>query len=224
VPGRELGLFELLPETCAQVGEALARFHQATRAFHGGRRHPYRRAVLSTWLRALRGAPPPLRQVNDLLWDELRALQQPLGPPTTPGTLHGDPAPENFKFHHGRLSGFIDLEDASQGPLVHDLAHALYAWGWDREDLDPARCQALVAAYQLVRALTPAERRALPWQVRAVALRQAASCILRYHWRHGEEPPLVYREYTPHLRRLERLRALRPRRLREMCGVEGMSA
>ncbi|MFD2794318.1 phosphotransferase enzyme family protein [Promicromonospora vindobonensis] len=82
-------------------------------------------------------------------------------PATEPAEVicHNDAAPYNMVFRAGRLAGLIDLDTASPGPRVRDLAYLAYriaplsgdafaGVGYDVGHLDPmARLDALTSAY-----------------------------------------------------------------------------
>ncbi|MDR7383021.1 phosphotransferase enzyme family protein [Promicromonospora iranensis] len=82
-------------------------------------------------------------------------------PATEPAEVicHNDPAPYNMVFRDGRLVGLIDLDTASPGPRILDLAYLAYriaplsgdafaGAGYDVGHLDTmARLDALVEAY-----------------------------------------------------------------------------
>jgi len=158
---------------CALIGEALARMHNALDGFGMERRNAL---GPDGWA--------PLINPNLKLADELRpglaadiagdlALAAPHWPSDLPrGVIHADLFPDNAMFVGERLSGVIDFYFACTDFLAYDLAICLNAWCFERErDFNFTKGQAMIAAYEKVRPLTPAERDALPLLARGAALR-----------------------------------------------------
>src|SRR6185312_11433070 len=48
----------------------------------------------------------------------------------------------------GELAAILDLEQATGGPLLYDLAVALNAWCWDGARIVPEAAEAVLAAYR----------------------------------------------------------------------------
>ncbi|MEW5851121.1 MAG: hypothetical protein AB2A00_20205 [Myxococcota bacterium] len=215
--GRELGVFEITPDACAQVGEALARFHLAARDFHGRKRHPARPRVLRRLCAAVPLHRLELREVAAVLHREQAFLRGARGRLTVGGTIHGGLGPDAARFRGGQLCALTRFESAGRGALVQDLAACLIAWGWDRTAFDPARCQALVRSYARVRALTDAERSTLHAQARLAAAQQTATCILEHELEGASDVP--YQSYEHPFRRLQALRALGRRAFRDLVGA-----
>lgn len=87
------------------------------------------------------------------------------------GMLHGDPAPRNLLWNtDGSLCAILDLDLASPGPFIFDLAIALESIASNMDDLSRTRrivvdepaADALIAGYTAIRPLTAKERQALP--------------------------------------------------------------
>ena len=95
------------------------------------------------------------------------------------GTIHADLFPDNAFFLDDDFSGAIDFYFACTDALAYDLAVCLNAWAF--EDGIPGNASglqysfskgaALIAGYESVRRLEPAERAALPILARGAALR-----------------------------------------------------
>jgi homoserine kinase type II len=162
------------PAHCRALGGALARFHAA-------------------------GADFPMVRANDLSYVGWRALFEKIDPAAADavqdglaagiaaeldflqgawpadlprGTIHADLFPDNVFFENGALSGIIDFYFACTDGLAYDLAICLNAWCFDPgETFAKDRGRALILSYADARALTPAEREALPILARGAALR-----------------------------------------------------
>ncbi len=191
------------PAHCRAVGEALARLHVA-------------------------GADFPLRRPNALslpgwraLWDGCRAradeVEPGLGvevaadfaaldagwPRDLPaGVIHADLFPDNVFFLGETLSGLIDFYFACNDFLAYDLATCLNAWCFERDHaFNLTKGAALLAGYQSVRRLDPAEIAALPLLARGSALRFMLTRL--YDWLHGPDGALVMkRDPMEYVRRL----------------------
>ena len=161
------------PEHCGPVGAALAALHQA-----GAGYAPTRVNALGPegW--------PPLLATCLARADEVQpglaaALQSALQrivaawPGSLPrGHIHADLFPDNVFFLDGRLSGIIDFYFAATDLLAYDLAVCVNAWCFEADyQFNVTRARVMLAAYDAVRPLSPAERAALPVLCQGAALR-----------------------------------------------------
>jgi len=156
------------------IGSALGRLHRLGQNYPG----PLPRGLGADWdpdkLIALR---PRLAHSQRLLIQRelinlarLPLTQLPSGP------IHSDLFRDNSLFQGHRLSGLLDLYDASRGPLLYDLAVAVNDWcSTANGALHRPRLTGLLAGYQQQRRLTQLERRHWPNMLRAAALRYWAS-------------------------------------------------
>jgi homoserine kinase type II len=88
------------------------------------------------------------------------------------GIIHADLFPDNVFFLHNDLSGLIDFYFACTDILAYDLAICLNAWCFEPDhSYNVTKGRALLQAYARARALSAAERRALPLLARGAALR-----------------------------------------------------
>ncbi|KQT80636.1 homoserine kinase [Methylobacterium sp. Leaf466] len=88
------------------------------------------------------------------------------------GVIHADLFTDNVFFIGDALSGLIDFYFACTDAFAYDLAICLNAWCFDAEGaFHRDRGEALIAGYQAVRRLEPAEVAALPILCRGAALR-----------------------------------------------------
>ena len=104
---------------------------------------------------------------EELVW---LAARWPSGLPS--GPIHADLFPDNVFFLHDELSGVIDFYFACNDAHAYELAIALNAWCFRADGtFDETRAAGLFRGYESERALTAAEREALPVLVRGAALR-----------------------------------------------------
>jgi homoserine kinase type II len=158
---------------CGQVGEALARMHAAGADF------PLRREnalSVAGWPDLFSAARERADEVAPGLADEtareLSALRTiwPSGLPA--GVIHADLFPDNVFFLGDDLTGLIDFYFACNDFFAYDLAILLNSWAFDLDGaFDIAKGEAMIAGYQRVRRLEPAEVEALPILARGSALR-----------------------------------------------------
>jgi homoserine kinase type II len=112
---------------------------------------------------------PELAHAIALLGEELAlaADAAPVRRAATHGLIHGDLFRDNVLWDGGRLVAILDFEQASGGSLAYDLAVCINDWCWDGSPrLDLAR--ALLRGYG---PLAPADREALPVEIRCAAAR-----------------------------------------------------
>ncbi|MBC2858237.1 homoserine kinase [Stappia sp. 28M-7] len=160
-------------EHCAELGEALARFHLAGSDFAGQRPNTL---SVDSW-RPLLGAS--LDQADTVvpglgaeLTAELDHLESrwPTGLPS--GVIHADLFPDNVFFIGERLSGLIDFYFACNDAFAYDVAICLNAWCFEPDlSFNVTKARALLNGYRQVRDFTDAEFAALPLLARGSALR-----------------------------------------------------
>jgi homoserine kinase type II len=201
---------------CEQVGSMLARMHAAGADF--ALDQPHLRG-LSWWAETVPVVLPFLQPEQATLLTEELAYQQSLaaspawaGLPR--GAIHADLFRDNVMFDglpgHERLTGLLDFFFAGTDTLLFDLAVCLNDWCAEPESGLPVddRALALVAAYERVRPLTPAEARLLPALLRAAALRFWLSRLWDLHL--PRDASLLKPHDPTHFERVLRARIARP--------------
>ena len=164
-----------VPVHCAEVGTMLAKMHLAGQDY-GIKQENLR--GLSWWAET---APKVMGFLNDdqqrLLSTEL-AQQQEFGASPTyqalpRGPVHADLFRNNVMFNGTKLTGFFDFYFAGWDTFIFDIAVTINDWCIDLNtgELDAARADALIKAYQQVRPFTHEEQAAYPIMLRAAALR-----------------------------------------------------
>jgi homoserine kinase type II len=115
---------------------------------------------------------PNLALAKHVLGEELAIAYDaaPIRRRATHGIIHGDLFRDNVLWEGDRITAILDFEQASGGSLAYDLAVCINDWCWTgvpRVDL----ARALLEGYQSVRPLTDGDREALPYEIRAAAMR-----------------------------------------------------
>jgi homoserine kinase type II len=158
---------------CGQVGEALARMHEAGAGFPLRRRNAL---SIDGWPSLFAAAERRADEVAPHLAEEtaaeLNALKA-IWPDDLPtGVIHADLFPDNVFFLDDRLTGLIDFYFACDDFLAYDLAICLNAWCFELDGgFNVSKGMAMISGYQRVRRLDPAEVEALPILARGSALR-----------------------------------------------------
>ena len=158
---------------CAALGEALARLHLAGADF------PLKRTnglSVSGW-RALYDTTAPRADevqpgLETVMTKELAFLESawPSGLPQ--GVIHADLFPDNVFFLGEKLSGLIDFYFACTDTLAYDVAVCLNAWCFEPDhSYNVTKGRDLLQSYMKTRALSSAEKEALPVLCRGAALR-----------------------------------------------------
>ncbi len=184
--GKAVALIEFLPgisptrPTPAQarsVGGVLARMHLASEGFPLSRANTMGFADNSAVLERC-GAhglasidaklPAMLYPARNAAALDLRAL------PTA--QIHSDLFPDNVLMLGNKVTGLIDFYFACTGPMALDLAVTHAAWCFNSANEYQADLgAALIAGYEAVRPLDPAERALMPDLAKGAALRFVAS-------------------------------------------------
>ncbi len=191
------------PEHCGPVGRALANLHHAGTSYA-----PIRPNALGPagWRPLLAHCLPRADQVQPGLGLELEAaLDRILAawPAELPrGQIHADLFPDNVFFLDGALSGLIDFYFAATDLLAYDIAVCLNAWCFEPDyQFNVTKARALLRAYTGVRALSEAERAALPVLCQGAAIRFLLTRL--YDWVNTPDGAMVTRkDPLEYLRRL----------------------
>lgn len=158
---------------CAAVGDALAKLHLAGGDFAMSRANAL---SVSGWRPLFAAASaradklqPGLRA---FLAAELDHLEKAWPNDLPRGVIHADLFPDNVLFLGDKLSGLIDFYFACNDILAYDVAICLNAWCFEADhSFNVTKARAFLNAYSKVRALSDAERAALPLLARGAALR-----------------------------------------------------
>jgi len=161
------------PSHCAAVGEALAHLHLAGADF------PMQRAnalSIGSWRplyeQARSGAESVRNGLCAEIARELDVLEGVWPRNLSQGVIHADLFPDNVFFLGSRLSGLIDFYFACTDTLAYDVAICLNAWCFEVDhSYNVTKGRALLKAYARTRALSVAEREALPMLARGAAIR-----------------------------------------------------
>jgi homoserine kinase type II len=206
------------PEDAKRVGAALAHVHvQGEGAERGAGR--FRDADLLVRLDRIANAEDPSLAAHAApLRARIERWSRARDPSLRRGLVHGDLFRDNVLWSEtGDIVALLDFESASDGVLAYDLAVTILAWCvGERLDVDLAR--AMVAGYQHIRSLDPAERRGFLAEACMAALRFAITRITDYAMRAGVGPR-VMKDYRRFVMRLDALEALGQDGLTDALGL-----
>jgi len=158
---------------CAAVGEALASLHLAGKDFPNKRPNAL---SIESWRVLYEQAKARGDSVRPGLCaeiaKELDALEKSWPRDLPQGVIHADLFPDNVFFLGDKLSGLIDFYFACTDTLAYDVAVCLNAWCFEADhSYNVTKGRALLKAYAKLRALSAAERAALPVLARGAAMR-----------------------------------------------------
>lgn len=182
------------PHACTAVGRALGAMHRAVADFAPARPNTL---GIDAW-RPLAEACGDLDTIApglaDLVARELDTLEGAWPRDLPRHVIHADLFPDNVLMLDGAITGLIDFYFACTDLSAYDLAvtHSAWCFDADGERYHPARGAALVAGYDGVRALSDAERAALPLLARGASLRFLLTRA--YDWVHTPPTALVTRK------------------------------
>jgi homoserine kinase type II len=109
------------------------------------------------------------------------------------GHIHADLFPDNVFFLDGKISGLIDFYFAATDLFAYDVAICLNAWCFERDfSFNVTKSQAFLRGYEANRALSSAERAALPVLAQGAALRFLLTRL--YDWLNTPQGALVTRK------------------------------
>ena len=184
------------PAQAHAVGGALAQLHLSAADFGGERANGM---DLAEWQRlAAECGPDGLRSIDpalaELVARELPRLAREWPQDLPRGVIHADLFTDNVLMLGSRVTGLIDFYFACTDLIAYDVAVTHAAWCFDHAggNFSPAVSAALLAGYDAVRPLSPAERAALPVLARGAALRFTMSRA--YDWLNTPADALVVRK------------------------------
>jgi homoserine kinase type II len=160
------------PAHCAELGVALARLHLAGQGFTPARPNALGPAAWRKLLARCGNADTVQAGLAAELSAALDGIlaRWPADLPT--GHIHADLFPDNVFFLGEHLSGLIDFYFACTDILVYDIAVCLNAWCFEPDfAFNATSARALLRGYASVRALSDAERSALPALAAGAAMR-----------------------------------------------------
>jgi homoserine kinase type II len=180
--GKPAALMTLLPGLspkrpnavqCGEAGSALARLHMAGADFGQARANSMGPGAWRKLVAATRDKADRVQTGLAAILDEELAHAVATWPQGLPsGLIHADLFPDNVLFSGDRITGLIDFYFACTDPYVYDVAVCLNSWCFESDGAyNFSKGRALLACYQAIRPLSPAERAALPNMARASALR-----------------------------------------------------
>ncbi|MDP2247558.1 MAG: homoserine kinase [Nitrosomonadales bacterium] len=187
------------PQHCTEIGSVLAKMHMAGASFDQDMTNPRGRA----WRIATAAEILPLMETDtaNLLRKELQyQTEQQIGD-LPQGVIHADLFRDNVLFDGDELGGLIDFYYACNDALLYDLAIAVNDWCFEADGcLDAKRVDALLGAYERVRALTDAEKSAWPLMLRIAALRFWLSRLYDLHF--PQEGELIHAKDPQHFQNI----------------------
>jgi homoserine kinase type II len=180
VAGRPAAIVSFLPgrdiasphaHDAEQVGRTLAALHLALAGTSLRRANDM---GPDSWRRTAARLGPHLSRLSPSAPKAVEAVltlyAQPFAAGLPMGAIHGDLFPDNLLVSHGEVTGIIDFYFACDDYWAYDLAVAMNAYT-PEEGPDGGQAEALLSGYESVRALTSAEREALPVFLCGAALR-----------------------------------------------------
>jgi homoserine kinase type II len=188
------------------LGRALAELHLAGRDLADRRAGIYTATEIARRFAGFAGSSDPaLAQAVSILGAEIARLPAERTADLPGGLIHQDLFRDNVLFDpSGRVTALLDFEQAVWGGFAYDLAVCLLAWCFEGTGFDWPLAAALVAGYETVRTLEPRERRALPIEARAAAVRFTVTRITDVYLGPPGAPP--GKDFRSYLARLEVLR------------------
>jgi len=193
-------------EHCYQIGLQLGKLHIFTENYH---LPVVSRHDLAACKAKFNGIKGQLSSIDKFLIQDELIFQESHSLVDLPvGVIHGDLFRDNVLFIDNEVSALLDFYSASSGFLLLDIAITVNDWCVNKESvLDGIKAEALLSAYQTVRALSQIELRYLPIMLRAAALRFWLSRLELQHFQHPgvmtqTKDPLVFRQLLDNYRSL----------------------
>lgn len=158
---------------CREAGDGLAWLHLAGAGYPGRRENDLGQAAWSPMFAGLSAAADDLKPgLAATIAGDLAKLDRDWPRDLPSGVIHADLFPDNVFFRSGRFAAAIDFYFACNEQLAYDLAVCLNAWCFEADGtFNVTSAQAMIAGYEGRRALSPAEKDALPVLAWGAAMR-----------------------------------------------------
>lgn len=162
--------FPITNNLCKQVGKTIAQFHLVAEGYNFN----IVNSRGSKWIsdistKLMEHLPDP---DQELIHEELDFLSQYSTLALPSGAIHADLFPDNVLVQDDLIVGIIDFDLACVENYLFDICICINAWcSKDNGQLDRFRMRDLLSAYSSVRALSREENLAIPFMLRATALR-----------------------------------------------------
>ena len=158
---------------CREAGRGLAQLHLAAQGFPGRRDNDLGQGAWTPMFERLRAAADELKPGLAATLQKDLALFDAGWPEGLPsGIVHADYFPDNVFFRGDQFAGAIDFYFACDDFLAYDIAEALNAWCFEADgSFNITSARAMLAGYESLRPLSPAERNALPILAHGAAMR-----------------------------------------------------
>jgi homoserine kinase type II len=197
--GRHLAPAEVTPRAAAELGAALAALHVAGAELPIAWRRVsiYDHAHLLARYERIRSCEDPaLAAAIAVLGEELATAGAAAAERSAAahGIIHGDLFRDNVLWEGDALVALLDFEQASGGSLAYDLAVCLNDWCWTGEPRVELAA-ALLEGYQARRPLSPADRAAIPIELRAAAARFTITRITDVYLAKVNQPEKDFRAF-----------------------------
>jgi len=184
----------IMPAHCAQLGSAMAGMHAAGSGFALSRANAL---SVRGWRTLFAACEARAHEVHgefaSAIPTELDYLERAWPTDLPIGVIHADLFPDNVFFLHDRLSGLIDFYFACNDFLAYDIGVCLNAWCFESDgSFNVTKATLLLARYQEVRPLNPAEVAALPLLARGAAMRFLLTRL--YDWLNHPAGAMVRRK------------------------------
>jgi homoserine kinase type II len=197
--GVHLAPNDVTVELASELGSKLAKLHLVGLELPAGLRrgsiynHDH---LVARFARIESSLDPALRSAIPILAEELATASHAQGmrARATQGIIHGDLFRDNVLWENGAIAAILDFEQASGGSLAYDIAVCINDWCWTGAPrIELAR--ALLDGYRKVRDLSPADREALPIEVRAAAARFTITRITDVYLARVDNPEKDFRAF-----------------------------
>jgi homoserine kinase type II len=178
-------------EHCEPLGAALAQLHLAGQDFAPKRANALGPEAWQPLLeKSLAHADDVQAGLGAELTTTLARITEAWPRDLPVGHIHADLFPDNVFFLDGKISGLIDFYFAATDLYAYDIAICLNAWCFERDfSFNITKSRALLRGYMAHRALSEAERAALPVLAQGASMRFLLTRL--YDWLHTPPGALV---------------------------------
>ena len=149
---------------CREAGEGLAWLHQAGQGYPGRRVNDLGQPAWAGLFGPLHGEAEALKPgLAATIVSDLDLLEREWPKDLPGGVIHADFFPDNVFFKAGKFAAAIDFYFACDDLFAYDLGACLNSWCFEADGtFNVTSARAMIAGYEQRRALSPAEREALP--------------------------------------------------------------
>ena len=197
-------LEQIKPAHCAELGSAVAKFHNASSKLKIHRENKLGFQKLGKLVSAIDDLSDSIdKSTVELIHKEYDLLSREISLEIPSGIVHADLFPDNVFFHDNKLSGIIDFYFSCNDFYAYEIAICLNAWCFEQNnEFNISKAKSLLSSYNSYKKFSNTELECLPLLARASALRYLLTRLIDFHI-HKDSDLIMKKDPNEYLQKLK---------------------